>query len=187
MPKGANLVLAQCHECCDHAGLFRGAVSRRLRIEECFKHIKARLRVENWSGVLPHAVEQDFYASLVCANCAAAVALEADPGHASLYPPTPDGKGWRRALNCTLVIKSLRHALPRLLMDIDIVPSFQRQVSQELRVEESARRRRSGSEVKSQTKFPWRQIREKIRPITVGCPQSSAQGIKFFCGYPCGY
>ena len=100
----------------DFASLYRG----RWRIEECFKLIKARLQVENWSGVLPHTVEQDFYASLVHANCAAALALEADPGHACLYPPTPDGKGWRRALNCTLVLKSLRHALPRLLLNIDV-------------------------------------------------------------------
>lgn len=100
----------------DFAALYRG----RWRIEECFKLIKARLQVENWSGVLPHTVEQDFYAALVRANCAAALALEADPKHACLYPPEPDGKGWRRALNCTLVIKSLRHALPRLLLNIDL-------------------------------------------------------------------
>jgi len=99
----------------DFAALYRG----RWRIEECFKLIKARLQVECWSGILPHTVEQDFYASLVRANCAAALALEADPNHACLYPPVPDGDGWRRALNCTLVIKSLRHALPRLLLNID--------------------------------------------------------------------
>lgn len=100
----------------DFAALYRG----RWRIEECFKLIKARLQVENWSGVLPHTVEQDFYASFVRANCAAALALETDPAHACLYPPTPGDKGWRRALNCTLVIKSLRHALPQLLLNIDV-------------------------------------------------------------------
>ena len=121
LPKGTVLVLVTnvmdaAITPDDFAALYRG----RWRIEECFKLIKARLQVENWSGVLPHTVEQDFYASLVCANCAAALALEADPGHACLYPPTPDGKGWRRALNCTLVIKSLRHALPRLLLNIAV-------------------------------------------------------------------
>lgn len=100
----------------DFAALYRG----RWRIEECFKLIKARLQVENWSGVLPHTVAQDFYAALVRANCAAALALEADPKHAGLHPPTPDNKGWRRALNCTLVIKCLRHALPQLLLNIDV-------------------------------------------------------------------
>ncbi|MEN9491731.1 MAG: hypothetical protein RJA63_2180, partial [Pseudomonadota bacterium] len=39
---------------------------------------------------------------------------------ACLYPPPPGNKGWRRALNCTLVIKSLRHALPQLLLNIDV-------------------------------------------------------------------
>ena len=100
----------------DFAALYRG----RWRIEECFKLIKARLQVENWSGVLPHTVEQDFYASFVRANCAAALALDADPQHACLYPSEPDSKGWRRALNCTRVIKCLRHALPRLLLNIDL-------------------------------------------------------------------
>lgn len=100
----------------DFAALYRG----RWRIEESFKLIKARLQVENWSGVLPHTVEQDFYASLVRANCAAALALEADPNHAGLHPNAPDSKGWRRSLNCTRVIKSLRHALPRLLLNIDV-------------------------------------------------------------------
>jgi len=99
----------------EFAALYRG----RWRIEECFKLIKARLQVENWSGVLAHTVEQDFYASLVRANCAAALALEVDPAHACLSPPEPDSKGWRRAINCTLVIKSLRHVLPRLLLNID--------------------------------------------------------------------
>lgn len=100
----------------DFAALYRG----RWRIEECFKLIKARLQMENWSGALPHTVEQDFYASFVRANCAAALALEADPAHAGLYPPTPGDKGWRRALNCTLVIKSLRHTLPQLLLNIHV-------------------------------------------------------------------
>lgn len=100
----------------DFAALYRG----RWRIEECFKLIKARLQVENWSGVLPHTVAQDFYAALVRANCAAILALEADPDHAGLYPQEADANGWRRALNCTLAIKSLRHTLPQLLLSIDI-------------------------------------------------------------------
>ena len=120
LPNGTVLVLiTNVMDACitpeDFATLYRG----RWRIEECFKLIKARLQVENWSGVLPHTVEQDFYASLVHANCAAALALEADPSHACLLPPIPNGKGWRRALNCTLVIKCLRHALPQLVLNID--------------------------------------------------------------------
>jgi len=97
------------------ADLYHG----RWRIEEAFKPIKARLQVENWSGVLPHTVEQDFYATLVRANCAAALALAARPEEASLSLPAPNETGWRVQLNRTLVLKSLRRHLVRLLLPID--------------------------------------------------------------------
>jgi len=97
------------------ASLYRS----RWRIEEAFKRIKARLQVENWSGVLPHTVEQDFYASLVRHNCAAVMAMAARPEENGLEPPAPDAKGWRNRINRTLVLKSLRHFLPRLLLALD--------------------------------------------------------------------
>lgn len=94
----------------------------RWRIEEAFKLIKARLQVENWSGLLPHTVEQDFYASLLRANCAAVLALAARPDDAVISADTPlDAHGWRQRLNRTLALKSLRHYLPRLLLAIDLV------------------------------------------------------------------
>lgn len=94
----------------------------RWRIEEAFKLIKARLQVENWSGILPHTVEQDFYASLLRANCAAVLALAVRPEDAALSADTPlDGSRWRQRLNRTLALKSLRHYLPRLLLAIDLV------------------------------------------------------------------
>ncbi|MBS0318874.1 MAG: IS4 family transposase, partial [Proteobacteria bacterium] len=100
----------------DFAALYRN----RWRIEEAFKLIKARLQVENWSGILPHSVEQDFYAALVRANCAAVLALAARPEEAYLEAPALDAKGWRRKLNRTLTLKSLRHYLPRLLLALDL-------------------------------------------------------------------
>jgi hypothetical protein len=99
----------------DFAALYRG----RWRIEEAFKLIKARLQVENWSGILPHTVEQDFHAALVRANCAAVLALAVRPEEAGLQAPPPNTKGWRIKLNRTLVLKSLRHYLPRLLLALD--------------------------------------------------------------------
>ncbi len=121
LPNGRILLLAtNLEDASLSAGQFADLYRSRWRIEECFKLIKARLQVENWSGVLPHTVEQDFYATIVRANCAAVLALQADPSHASLLPGEPDSKGWRRALNCTLVIKSLRHMLPRLLLAMDV-------------------------------------------------------------------
>jgi hypothetical protein len=100
----------------DFAQLYR----RRWRIEEAFKLIKARLQVENWSGILPHTVEQDFYATLTRANCAAVLALAVRPEEACIHDPAPDTKGWRHKLNQTLTIKSLRHFLPRLLLNLNL-------------------------------------------------------------------
>lgn len=101
----------------DFADLYRC----RWRIEETFKLIKARLQVENWSGNLPHTVKQDFFASLVRANCAAVLALAARPQENALAPESSiDASGWRVRLNRTLALKSLRHYLPRLLLDMNL-------------------------------------------------------------------
>lgn len=94
----------------------------RWRIEEGFKLLKARLQVENWSGVLPHTVLQDFFATLVRINCAAVLALEIQESPAtgqSEGEKHPSSSGWRSALNATLVIKALRHYLPRILLEMD--------------------------------------------------------------------
>lgn len=104
------------------ADLYRG----RWRIEEAFKLVKARLQVENWSGILPHTIEQDFYAALVRANCAAVLALAARPQDGTLGAPMPNQTGWRVRLNRTLVLKSLRHHLARLLLALDFDAVFAR-------------------------------------------------------------
>ena len=106
----------------DFAALYR----ERWRIEEAFKLIKARLQVENWSGLLAHTVEQDFYASLVRANCAGVLALAVRPEEASLGPPAVNPNGWRVKLNRTLTIKSLRHYLPRLLLALNLAATLER-------------------------------------------------------------
>ncbi len=100
----------------DFAELYRS----RWRIEEAFKLIKARLQVENWSGLLPHTVLQDFFATLVRLNCAAALTAELLPESPSaLAIPNENPAGWRIKPNATLLLKALRHHLPRLLLDID--------------------------------------------------------------------
>jgi hypothetical protein len=96
LPNGSMLVVAtnlfdEAISPADFADLYRS----RWRIEEAFKLIKARLQVENWSGILPHTVQQDFYASIVRANCAAVIALAVRPEEARLEPPAVDAKGWR--------------------------------------------------------------------------------------------
>lgn len=98
--------------------LYRG----RWQIEEAFKLIKARMQVENWSGLLPHTVYQDFYATLVRANCAAILALEAQ----ETAPAPKATTGWQTLLNRTLAVKSLRHYLPRLLLGLDVADCLRR-------------------------------------------------------------
>jgi hypothetical protein len=127
LPNGSMLVVAT--NLFDHAitpADFADLYRSRWRIEEAFKLVKARLQVENWSGILPHTVEQDFYASLVRANCAAVLALAVRPEEACLHPPAVDAKGWRRKLNRTLTLKSLRHYLPRLLVALDLAKVIER-------------------------------------------------------------
>ena len=93
---------------------FCRALPRTLAHRETFKLIKARLQVENFS-VLPHTVEQDFYATLVRSNCAAALALAARPElPASARRPSTPAAGAK--LNRTLALKSLRRYLPQLLL-----------------------------------------------------------------------
>lgn len=49
----------------------------RWGIEEGYKFLKVGVEVENFSGISCHAVEQDFYASVLTANARALLALEA--------------------------------------------------------------------------------------------------------------
>ena len=47
---------------------FAGVYHKRWGIEESFKTLKCTLEIENWSGRTPHAVEQDFQATIVMMN-----------------------------------------------------------------------------------------------------------------------
>lgn len=95
----------------DFAELYR----RRWRIEEASKLIKARLQVENWTGVLPHTVEQDFFASLLRINSAAVLASDVAPSDHCI---SPNAQSHPPRLNATLTLKALRHYLPRLLLGL---------------------------------------------------------------------
>lgn len=117
LPNGATLVLVTNVlspevSPTDFAELYR----QRWRIEEAFKHIKARLQIENWSGCLPVTVEQDFHATLVRANCAACLRLAALP--AGLPEAVNDAlsSGWRRRQNMAYSVSCLQGFLPRLLL-----------------------------------------------------------------------
>jgi len=84
-PNGSRLVLVtNLFDDGLDPGAFADLYRARWRIEEAFKLVKARLQVENWSGMLPHTVELDIYASLLRANCAAVLAPSARPQDATL-------------------------------------------------------------------------------------------------------
>jgi hypothetical protein len=123
LPNGSTLILAtNILDSQITPAAFADLYHSRWRIEEGFKLLKARLQVENWSGVLPHTVLQDFFAALVRINCAAVLALEIKTSSSTGKPEgeeSPSSLGWRSALNATLVIKALRHYLPRLLLERD--------------------------------------------------------------------
>lgn len=144
LPKGTYLVLVtnvldETLSPEDFAALYR----ERWRIEEAFKRLKARLQVENFSGVLAHTVEQDFYATLVRSNCAAVLALVARPEEASLGTPPVNACGWRVKLNRTLALKSLRHYLPQLLLALNPAATLERLI-QRLRASHALERTRPG-------------------------------------------
>ncbi|GLR11616.1 hypothetical protein GCM10007907_04060 [Chitinimonas prasina] len=110
LPNGAILLLAtNVFDPAIRPAAFSDLYHSRWRIEEGFKLIKARLQVENWTGIMPHTVRQDFFTALTHLNCAAILTLEVEPAVDGLASHRVDGKGWRVRLNATLVLKSLRH------------------------------------------------------------------------------
>jgi hypothetical protein len=118
LPNGTSLVLvtnvlSQTLTPADFSQLYR----HRWRIEEAFKHIKSRLQVENWSGILPLATEQDFYATLIRTNCAACLRLAARPLADTLEAANePLSNGWRNKLNRAYSVTSLNPHLSRLIL-----------------------------------------------------------------------
>jgi hypothetical protein len=118
LPNGTRLVLvtnvlSKTLTPADFSQLYR----HRWRIEEAFKHIKSRLQVENWSGILPLATEQDFYATLIRTNCAACLRLAARPLADTLEAANePSSNGWRNKLNRAYSVTSLNPHLSRLIL-----------------------------------------------------------------------
>jgi len=63
------------------AAEFAALYHARWRIEEAFKTLKCRLKLEGFSGELPYAIEQEIHAKILVANITAALCTQA---HASL-------------------------------------------------------------------------------------------------------
>ena len=81
----------------------------RWTIEEDFKVLKHRLRVEQFTGELPESIRQDFYAKLLLANLANALAESA---HAHL----PEPKAARYRPNLTYILNFLGSHLAAWLL-----------------------------------------------------------------------
>jgi hypothetical protein len=59
------------------AAEFAALYHARWRIEEAFKTLKCRLKLEGFSGELPYAIEQEIYAKILLANITAALCSQA--------------------------------------------------------------------------------------------------------------
>ncbi len=56
---------------------FKGLYFNRWDIEESIKFLKLRMEIENFGGMTPHAVEQEFHACILTSNIRALLANEA--------------------------------------------------------------------------------------------------------------
>jgi hypothetical protein len=65
--------------------IFRGLYNQRWGGEENYKLHKVRLEVENFSGKTPHAIEQDFHATVLTENIRALLAGEAEKEEEEIF------------------------------------------------------------------------------------------------------
>lgn len=96
------------------AGDFADLYHARWRIEEAFKRLKHRLKLEHLSGVSWLAAQQDFGAKIVCDNLNALAVRAADPSltNEPLAAHSPHDKA-----NRTYAFAVLKRCLPRWLMN----------------------------------------------------------------------
>ncbi len=89
---------------------FPAPYQKRWRIEEAFRHIKCRLRVEQFGGETPLAIRQEFHATILLHNLATLAAQDA---------LTLNGADPMLRANLTHASHLIRQHLPRLLFDPD--------------------------------------------------------------------
>lgn len=93
------------------AEAFADLYHARWRIEEAFKRIKHRLKLEQLSGLSWLAAQQDFGAKLLCDNLNALAVYAANPPNDTLTPQQTHGQP-----NRTYAIALLKRHLPRWLL-----------------------------------------------------------------------
>jgi Transposase DDE domain len=112
---------------------------QRWCVEEDYKRLKARLELENWSGLTAHAVRQDFYAALFTKNLAA---ILAQPAQAEVTAQTHT-RQHRYQVNMTHLLSKLKDTVVLLLTRADIRPYLQALWQQMMRTIEPFRPHRS--------------------------------------------
>lgn len=113
---------------------FADLYHRRWRIEEAFRHIKCRLKIEQFGGETPLAIRQEFHAAILVHNLATIAAQEAlaerqqllglfsaNLTHAShliqLHLPRLVADPTQQAVLCALLLESVSRQITRTRPD----------------------------------------------------------------------
>lgn len=96
--------------------LFKELYQQRWPVEEDYKRIKSRLEVENWSGLVPESVFQDFYAAFFTKNLASILAQPAQP----VVAAATSNRKHRYQVNMTNLISKLKDTVVFLFLDKQI-------------------------------------------------------------------
>ena len=90
------------------ACVFGQLYQQRWRIEEAFRHIKCRLKLERFGGETPLAIRQEFHATILLHNLATLAGLEA-------LQALPEAERSEQHVNLTHASQWLRLLIPQLL------------------------------------------------------------------------
>jgi len=119
--------------------LFKELYQQRWPVEEDYKRLKSRLEVENWSGLSPESVYQDFYAAFFTKNLAA---ILAQPAQTVVAAATTNRKH-RYQVNMTNLISKLKDTVVFLFLDKQVRPLLHRLWEQMVHTIEPIRPNRS--------------------------------------------
>jgi hypothetical protein len=90
------------------ASVFGQLYQQRWRIEEAFRHIKCRLKLERFGGETPLAIRQEFHATILLHNLATLAGLDA-------LQSLPKAERAERHVNLAHASQLLRLLIPQLL------------------------------------------------------------------------
>ena len=99
------------------ASVFGQLYRQRWRIEEAFRHIKCRLKLERFGGETPLAIRQEFHATILLHNLATLAGLDT-------LQALPEAERSEQHVNLTHASRLLRLLIPQLLQpggDIDVL------------------------------------------------------------------